>query len=453
MARAFQDFLHNTRYDDLPDEVSHFARRWVLDLIGIGAGGSTTDLSKIIRSHAARHFQSHEGSVPMLFDGRRVSPLGAALAGGMTIDALDGHDGFNPAKGHAGCGVFPAAFALANAEGKDDGGEFLTNIVLGYEIGCRGALALHSTVPDYHTSGAWVAVACAALGARIMGLNAAQTRHAIGIAEYHGPRSQMMRCIDHPTMVKDGSGWGAMAGVSAAYMAADGFTGAPAITVESDEVKELWGDLGERWMILEQYYKPYPVCRWAQPPLQAVLNLRAEHDLTSEDVDHIEVVTFHESLRLAVCEPKTTEEAQYSTAYPTAVALVRGTVGLEEVATDAFDDPEVKRIAKGMIVRESDVYNETFPHLRRAHVVIHCKDGRMFESPPTESHGDPVPGVSDEEVTAKFHALAAPVFGEKQAALIERAVATMGKGASVSELTSMICMSTEERTQRHVGAA
>ena len=59
-------------------------------------------------------------------------------------------------------------------------------------------------------------------------MNVTQLRHALGIAEFHAPRSQMMRCIDYPTMLKDGSGWGAMAGVSAAYLAADGFTGAPA---------------------------------------------------------------------------------------------------------------------------------------------------------------------------------------------------------------------------------
>ena len=55
----------------------------------------------------------------------------------------------------------------------------------------------------------------------------------MGIAEYHGPRSQMMRCMDHPTMVKDGSGWGAMCGVSAARMAKAGFTGAPALTLQT----------------------------------------------------------------------------------------------------------------------------------------------------------------------------------------------------------------------------
>ena len=61
-----------------------------------------------------------------------------------------------------------------------------------------------------------------------MPLDDERLRHAFGIAEYHGPRSQMMRCIDFPTMVKDGSDWGAAVGVSAAYLARDGFTGAPA---------------------------------------------------------------------------------------------------------------------------------------------------------------------------------------------------------------------------------
>ena len=84
----------------------------------------------------------------------------------------------------------------------------------------------------------------------------------------------MMRVIDAPTMVKDGSGWGAMAGGSAAYLAAEGFTGAPAVTVEGDDVSDLWDDLGQIWRIKEQYYKHYPICRWAQPPVQAVLDLK-----------------------------------------------------------------------------------------------------------------------------------------------------------------------------------
>ena len=339
MATSFHDFVHDLKFTDLPPRVVGYARRWLLDLIGVAAGGSTTDLSRIIRDHAAGHFGAGQRRAHMLFDGRIVSPAGAALAGGMTIDALDGHDGHKLTKGHVGCGVFPAVLALAEAEEQLSGEEFLTTLVIGYEIGTRAGIALHRTACDYHTSGAWVAVACAALGARTLGLDRARTREAIGIAEYHGPRSQMMRCIDHPTMLKDGSGWGAMAGVSATYLAADGFTGAPAITVEGDDVADLWGDLGSNWRIFEQYFKAYPVCRWAQPPVQAVMDLRAEHGLASQDVERIEVVTFHQSLRLATRRPTTTEQAQYSTAFPVASAMVRGAVGAAEVAREAFRTP------------------------------------------------------------------------------------------------------------------
>src|SRR5690606_37567270 len=154
---------------------------------------------------------------------------------------------------------------------------------------------LHATAADYHTSGAWVALAAASTGSRVMGLDAARTREALGIAEYHGPRSQMMRCVDQPTMVKDGSGWGAMAGVTAAFLAREGFTGAPAVTVEAGNVRQFWSDLGERWRILEQYFKPYPVCRWAQPAMEAAAALKRAHRFDADDIAAITVRTFHEA--------------------------------------------------------------------------------------------------------------------------------------------------------------
>ena len=221
----------------------------------------------------------------MLFDGRIVSPAGAALAGGMTIDALDGHDGHKLTKGHVGCGVFPAVLALAEAEEQLSGEEFLTTLVIGYEIGTRAGIALHRTACDYHTSGAWVAVACAALGARMLGLDRARTRDAIGIAEYHGPRSQMMRCIDHPTMLKDGSGWGAMAGVSAAYLAADGFTGAPAITIEGDDVADLWGDLGATGAFSSSISRPIRCAAGRNRRCRRSWTCAPSTALTSQDVE------------------------------------------------------------------------------------------------------------------------------------------------------------------------
>ena len=172
------------------------------------SGGRQTPLSPIIYNHAALVFGGEGGR--LWFDGREISMPGAALAHGMTIDALDLHDSCRPVKGHAGVAQVPAALAtLALApDGDIDGRELLTTLVMAYDIAIRTGTTQHATVPDYHTSGSWNAVGCAAIVARRQGLSREQTGHALGIAEYHGPRSQMMRAIDHPTMLKDGSGWG-----------------------------------------------------------------------------------------------------------------------------------------------------------------------------------------------------------------------------------------------------
>ena len=99
-------------------------------------------------------------------------------------------------------------------------------------------------------------------------------------------------------MLKDGSGWGAHVGVTAALLARDGFTGAPALTVEGDAADACWHDLGTRWRIREQYFKPYPVCRWAQPAIEAALSLQRTHDFDADDVAAIAIESFREAIDL-----------------------------------------------------------------------------------------------------------------------------------------------------------
>ena len=262
-------------------------------------------------------------------------------------------------------------------------------------------------------------MACAATAARLLGLSRQATEHALGIAEYHGPRGPMMRCIDHPTMVKDGSGWGAMSGVSAALLAADGFTGAPALLVSDDQpdVAALWTDLGVRWRILELYFKLHPVCRWAQPAVQAALELRNRYRLTAADIDHAEVVTFHHAARLGTRRPATTEEAQYSLPFPLAAALIRGAVGPAEVGPDALADEQVLRLSDRITVSESDEYTARFPDQRWAEVTVVLRDGRRFSSGPTTAVGDQGHPLTDAALTAKFHALADGPLIKRSAAI------------------------------------
>jgi 2-methylcitrate dehydratase PrpD len=432
-------FIRDLRFGDLPREVVDLARVCVLDLVGTACGGLGTKLSRIIRDHAADQFGAGRRSARLMLDGRRVSAAGAALANGMTIDAFDAHDGHALTKGHAGAAVLPAALAFAEMAGPVSGEDFLTDIIVGYEVAIRAGIATHRICCDYHTSGSWNALGVAAIGARRLAMDAAQTREALGIAEYHGPRSQMMRCIDFPTMVKDGSGWGAMTGVSAALLAADGFTGAPALVVESDKAADLWADLGQRWRLLEMYFKPYPVCRWAQPAVEAALALVREHGVKADAIATIEVASFHEAIRLAARTPMTTEEAQYSLPFPVAAAVVRGRLAAGEIMEGAFADLEIRRLSGSMVLRERDDLNTRFPASRYAQVTFVMRDGRRLASEDTTTRGDPSTPLPADTLSEKFRALVDPVLGSVRREKIEAAVdALVEPAASATGLIDLL---------------
>lgn len=411
--------IHDLTWDDLPADVQRQARRCLLDTVGAGIGGRQTELSRIIFDVSAELYGGR--GAHLWLDGRELSPAGAALANGMTIDSLDIHDGDNVAKGHAGAAVIPAAIAaISLVDGVVSGKELLTTIVIGYEISLRAGHTLHGTACDYHTSGAWNAIGCAAMVSRLMKLDHEQTRHALGIAEYHGPRSQMMRCIDWPTMLKDGSGWGAMAGITAGVLASKGFTGAPAVTLESAESAPFWDGLGDRWAMLDQYFKPVAVCRWAQAPIVGALKLQAEHEFDLDTIREVRVKTFHEGVRLAVQHPDTTEQAQYSLPFPVAAALKHGQLGPFELNGEGLRDPQVNAIASKVVMVESEYANRYFPGTRYANVEVELEDGTILDSGYQTPSWDSTDPPSDEELLEKFRWLARTGLSDQAADSVEK---------------------------------
>ena len=440
METSVIQFIHETRWNDLPENVRHQARRCLLDTLGAGISGRATELSQIVHEFAAATFGGQ--GAQLWLDGRDVSPPGAALANGMTIDALDIHDGHPLTKGHAGAAVVPGLFATISSQGTNglSGAAFLTALVIGYEIALRAGLALHDTACDYHTSGAWNALGVAALAARRFGLRSGQTRHALGIAEYHGPRSQMMRCIDHPTMLKDGSGWGAMAGISAALLAQADFTGAPALTVESDEVNPIWQDLGRSWHITNQYFKPHAVCRWAQPAIEAALELQQNHPITPGNLKHIRVSTFHEAVRLNCRSPLSTEEAQYSLPFPLAAALVHGRLGVAELTGTALKDPVVLQLGERVEMKENAKFNQRFPAKRLARVEIETEDGSLFDSGEFEADWEASSPPSDSELRDKFQRLTGEQLPDERTAELEQIVWHCEDLHDINRLLSLIAL-------------
>ena len=99
-----------------------------------------------------------------------------------------------------------------------------------------------------------------------------------------------------------------MRGVSAACLAADGFTGAPALLIEGDAEAPFWRDLGSTWEITRHYLKPYPVCRWAQPAMDAAADVIGQHRIDRNSIAGIEIRTFAAAVRLGAKAPRNTED-------------------------------------------------------------------------------------------------------------------------------------------------
>ena len=413
-------FIHELEWNMIPGDVRHQAKRCLLDTVGSALAGTRTELSRIIYDHVCSMYKG--GGCRLWLDGRAVSPVGAALAHGMTIDSLDIHDNCSLVKGHSGVALVPTALAVLEhiREETVSGRELITAIVVGYEVATRAGKALHSTACDYHTSGTWNALGCAAVASRWLKLRREQIRHALGIAEYHGPRSPMMRCIDHPTMLKDGSGWGAMTGISAAFLAAGGFTGAPALTVESAEIEPIWSDLGATWLTRKQDFKKYAVCHWAQPAIAGVLELMSEHRLEVEDIRKIRILTFHEATRLNGRRPANTEQAQYCLPFPVAAALVHDRLGFDELNGNALTDPRILSLADRVELEEDDECNKHFPEIQTAKVRLELSDGRSLKSrtvlAPWDTAGVP---ATDEELQEKFRWLTSGVMETARARELE----------------------------------
>ena len=414
MSIPLAEFIHDLDADSLPGDVLDQVRACLLDLVGVAAGGSGTGMSAIAREHAGNNLAGRERSARLFFDGREVSPVGAAFANAATIDAMDGHDGHRLTKGHAGAAVLPAALSVLDRQTAVVG-DLLTSLLVGYEVANRAGMAIHSAAGDFHSSGAWNALGAAAVGARLLGLDYEQTAHALGIAEYQAPRAPMMRCIDYPTMVKDSSAWGAQAGISAALLAADGFTGAPALLTEATDADDVWGDLGRRWTILEQYFKPFPVCRWAQPAVHATIELVVAHDIAPGDIRRIDVATFHEATRLATRVPTTTEQAQYSLPFPVAAAAVHRRLDADLVAHPERIDHQVLRLAQTLQLNDAPDMTAAFPARRSADVSLVLADGRRLSSGPTEVPGDPEAALTTVQLEEKFLQSTTGPLGEARA--------------------------------------
>ena len=399
----YLNFIHALQIESIPRTVLQKAELTLLDSCGVTAAGSRMKAARIMNTFARQHYAhppsvSAEGKARLLFDGNSVSPGGAALAAGQAADSMDAHDGYHELKGsHISSAILGGMLALGEVASNTaalpplTGDDLLIAWIIGQEMAIRFGCALQSTIPDaYIPSGLLGAIGIAAMGGRLLRLNPEQTRHALGIAELHGPRIQTTngwRVTIFPSMLKDTICWGSMAGVNAILMAHEEFTGAPCGIVEEESFQPYFHDLGDRWRNLELYMKPAPCCRYAIPAVRTVLQLLKQdgqsHGLSSDEVAEVTVTTFREAWLLG-CDipvPDSAEIAQYHVAWPVAAAIVTGQMpGPQELSDDVIaHDTQIQKMCRKVKVVIKDDYTAAFPRRTLADIRIAFVDGRTVD--------------------------------------------------------------------------
>jgi 2-methylcitrate dehydratase PrpD len=465
MSSAYPEAILSLRWGELPPQVQLQARRCLKDLLAVAAASRSLPASS--RWQSLVEEQYGPGPAPLWFTSRSSSLCGAALFNAATVDSLDWHDGYRPVKGHAGATVIPVLLASCAAH-PVSGAELLTSLVVGYEVACRAGLALHHLYrPAYHASGAWAAVGAAAAGARVLEVSPRRIDGLLGAAEYYAPISPMMRVIDNPASVKDSAAAGAWAAATALSMEACGLGGPPSLlavgaaggpqagpapaapgsSVASGpasaepaaraQAPTLPAPLGREWLILRQYFKPYPTCRWSQPAVEGALQLKRAHGFSSGQLERIDIETFAAGARLVRFPPRHSDDAQYSTPWAVAAALADGELGLRQVHPDRLGDPEILRAGRKVFVSAAQDLEARFPEECLARVTVSLLDGRTFSCPAIAARGDWNAPLSPAELQDKFTSALEPVVGRRRCDRLEALIGSLEKAGS-EELLALL---------------
>ncbi|KGX87467.1 MmgE/PrpD family protein [Pontibacillus marinus] len=432
-----QDRLHEYILEEsittIPEEVMESLKDALADIVASSIAGSNTPVVE----HAKRFAQSQwkEGASSILLTSGQLSATGASFVNATMANALDIDDGHRLVKGHPGAVLFPAILAVGE-EKQITGEEFLSTLLMSYEVGIRAGIIAHELRPEYHCTGSWGAIGAAAGVSRILNLSVDKIYHALGVAEYHSTYSPMLRGIDHPSMLKDGISWGCMTGVSSAILAQEGFTGIPSL-FNTENSRGLINDLKQRYRIEELYYKPYACCRWAQPPIEAIKELMEKNKILYKDVNSVKVYTFKEAASLSKKPPNNTEEAQYNLPYPMACYFVFQNVGPNEV-TKKLSNQDVVDLMKKVEVYVDEELDKEFPKKALCWIEVYMNDGKVHSSAVQQAQGDWDYPLSKVDKQEKFYRLVVPHLGQERSNELYKMIHSIEQLLNIKELTRLI---------------
>ena len=434
----------------LPTDVEQRAVDLLRDYLGVTLGGAPEASSVALRQGLEGLGTTGAGTV--VGTATRLAPIHAALANGAAAHALEMDDTHQGGSIHLGASVFSAALAAAELHGAS-GTRVLRAVVAGYEVAARLAMALR---PDahyargFHPTGTCGAFGAAAAAALVAGLDAGRLACALGVAGSQAAGS-MEFLADGAWTKRLHPGWAACAGLHAAALAAAGFR-APHTIFEgrfgtlhaySDAAttEPLAGRPGGE--LMRTSVKPHACCRYAQGPIDAVLELRRRHALRPDAVVRLEVGLVSAGFPI-VCEPlaqkrrpRSVVDAQFSLPFSVAVALVAGAASPDEFTAAHFDDPAVQRLMDVVEPQRDAALDARYPDVWPVWVRATMRDGGVHEARVDHPRGDPENFPGRDELGGKFRRLAGRTL---EAAAIVRLDAAIDAFAGASRAADLLAL-------------
>jgi 2-methylcitrate dehydratase PrpD len=434
--------------DRVPGEVATRARFLLLDLVGniVRARHDAESTPPLLA--AARALGLGAGNSGVFGDAARYTPAGAALLNGALGHSLDFDDTHAAGSLHPGAPVIPAALAAGEMAGAS-GADVLSAIIAGYEVTCRVALALPAGAHyerGFHPTGTCGAFGAAAAAGRVFGLSAAQIESALGIA--------LSQCAGSLQFLANGAwtkrfqvGWAAMAGLTAATLAREGFKGA-AEALEGRlgflhayapaPMPELAvRNLGTEFELMQTAVKPYPSCRYGHAGIDAALMLRAAHELRPDEIERVTYGVSHAGMLLVgkpadkKANPENVVDGQFSGPFVLACALVTGAMDWDSYRL--LNDPTIRGLLPTIVCEQDPRIEAEFPRNMSGKVTVFAR-GQRFEQVVIVPKGEPSNFLSEGELRAKFAGLADAVLGADRAAILADAVLRIDTTADIASL-------------------
>ncbi len=424
------------------DAVDHEAHRTFLNWLGCAVGAAHHEAADA--ALAAVKLLQPAAQASVLGRTEKVDMGSAALLNGITSHTFDFDDTHLKTIIHPAGPVASAVLALAEHTGSS-GREVIDALVLGIDVSCRVGNAMYPEHYDrgWHITGSTGTLGAAAACARLLKLDVQKTAMALGIAASQpvGMREQFgtMTKPFHP-------GGAARAGLMSALLASQGFTASPKAleaprgmmqTVSTkNDWNEITHELGQRFEISFNSYKPFACGIVIHPSIDACAQLRerfSKEGIPLEQIERIELKVHSLVLELTgKKEPADGLQAKFSVYHGCAAGLTFGRAAEDEFSDEIVNRADMVALRRKVVATIDDSIDEA-----SADVTAVLKDGRRVHVFVEHAIGSLQNPMSDAQLEAKFQDLSDPVLGAGRTSELINACWALSSAASVGAVVAL----------------